>query len=218
MVYFEVRDTGIGIDRPTRRGCSSPSPRRTPPPPAATAAPAWAWPSAAGSPRPWAARSASTARPAEGSTFWFDPAAGGAAVDRSRAGAPASSPDCGSWWSTTTPPTGWSWNPSCAAGSCSRRRFRTPRRPWPGHARQQPPGRRSTSPSWTCCMPDIDGLALAREIKADAGLADIRADHAHLHHAGQRRRDRRRRGPRMADEAGPQLRVLQPPGTPDVPP
>ncbi len=68
------------------------------------------------------------------------------------------------------------------------------------------------------CMPDTDGLELARAIKADAGLSGHGADHAHLHHAGQCGGDRRRRCARMADEAGPQLRVLQPPDPADVQP
>jgi CheY-like chemotaxis protein len=67
-------------------------------------------------------------------------------------------------------------------------------------------------------MPDTDGLELARRIKADARLADmelIMLTSTMQVNAAEISRGRRAR---MADEAGPEFRVLQPPGPADVHP
>jgi hypothetical protein len=62
VLAFSVSDTGIGISPTSSRSSSRPSSRPTAPPAASTAAPAWAWPSAASCPSCWAARSAWPAR------------------------------------------------------------------------------------------------------------------------------------------------------------
>ena len=66
-------------------GCSAPSARSTPRPPGCTAGPAWAWPSAAGWPRRWAASCWSTASAGRGSTFTLRVALPARRADRGRA-------------------------------------------------------------------------------------------------------------------------------------
>ena len=71
MLRFEVRDTGIGIPTEKQHLLFSRSPKSTPPPPGITGGQAWGCRSCANWSRRWAARSPVTSTPGAGSTFWF---------------------------------------------------------------------------------------------------------------------------------------------------
>ena len=79
----------------------------------------------------------------------------------------------GSWWSTTTRPTASSWRASSPPGSCGRSRSPPRSRRWRPCARRSGPGTLRGA-LLDLVMPDVDGLELARRVRADPTLTDTR--------------------------------------------
>ena len=197
LVRVEVADTGIGIPEDRRTACSSCSRKSTPRRPVASAAPVWGWPSARGWWNCLAARSASTAMPGEGSTFWFtvrlQPAD---ATARSQMSYQLVSSSCASWsWMTMRRTSKSSsthlrrWGIACHVSDYAPSALVELKA---AHREERPYGLVILDMQ----MPDMDGRELIRADSQHSRDRRPASDHAHV--------DRRRRVARTAEclEAG----------------